>query len=107
MLKKIKFHNNDAKEYLRTYANTAFVQSSPSSNLVIDFYEEYVEPTLIMEQNFEENEVIYNNESDIIEVQRVRKCSVVVSREQALKLAKLILEETEENEGEDYENSTE
>ncbi|GAX90440.1 hypothetical protein [Effusibacillus lacus] len=90
---RIVYHNKDSDKYLRVFANLSFVQHTPQSEIVIDFYEEYIEPFMVTEKIYyeETEQTEYNRPSDRVDIHRERKCTVTMSKEQAVNMAKWIL----------------
>lgn len=93
-LSKIKYYNKDSDTYKRFYSNLSFTQQTPQSEVVIDFFEEYMGNYLLEEQNLDENQQrdVYNRPDDQLDIHRIRNCTVTMPKEQALRLARYILE---------------
>lgn len=94
-IRRIVFRDEESKDYVRVYSNNAYVQPAPrAEGILIDFYEEYPVPVLINEQLIDEEGEVENKYNDIpneILVHRERKCSVVLTKDQALKIVDIIL----------------
>lgn len=83
----------ESSAYIRTYSNATFVTHNPNDDIVIDFYEEYVEPEMIVVEYLDhsaEDQLNYPEEE--IQINREKRCSITMNKNQALKLAQLILE---------------
>jgi hypothetical protein len=94
-VRKVIYSHEDDTHYMRVYANTAFVQTSPQNELVIDFCEEYVKPICVMEYTITEPaQTVYSNDQhpNEVHVKRVFKTTVTLSRDVAIRIAKIILQ---------------
>lgn len=88
----VRYNDRDNPHYIRAFSNSAIFQISPHNDVVIDFIEEYVEPFLVTQRDFSDNPNIeYNHGSEEIIVIRERKCSITMSKKQALDMANWIL----------------
>lgn len=92
-VRKVVYRNEKDSHFHRTYSNTAFVQPSPRNDIVVEFFEEFIEPVMIEQHWLNTDPPLEQYSSDDpseVRVTRSFKCSVTMSREVAVELAKLI-----------------
>lgn len=62
MIKRILYVDKENKEFMRTFATTTVINANPNQNVVVDFYEEYLQPFLVVEENLDNNaEDVYSH----------------------------------------------
>lgn len=103
---KIQYIDKQSKEYVKTYSNSIHPTVNMQEDIVINFYEESLQPRLIIERDLEaedEDEVTYTRSKNDLIFDRELKASITLNKEKALDLAEWILEKFQE-EGEDDDN---
>ena len=89
MERVLRYIDTKSKDYSRAFSNSTIVTSGPFGEIVVDFCEETLVPFLPVEQDLAaDNETTrFTHEPDVIVVERERKFSVTMTKEQALKMA--------------------
>ncbi|MEW4370568.1 hypothetical protein [Paenibacillus kandeliae] len=106
-----RYKDFKSENYASFYSNASLTSISPRGEIAIDFYEEKYDPFLITEQVFDENNQVtsteYSRDIHEIVIERERKCSVTLNKQQALELAEWIInnfgDDGEEHRDEDQE----
>lgn len=92
MIKRVIYVDKESKEYVRSFSTTAVINANPNKNVVVDFYEEYLQPYLLVKQEFEDSgEKLHTHDEEEIIINREKKVSVVMTKETALRMAEYIL----------------
>ncbi|WP_339297565.1 DUF3467 domain-containing protein [Paenibacillus sp. FSL R5-0623] len=97
----IKYIDTKSSDYKRTYANGASLTVNPQGDISIDFFEESIKPLMITERPLEvrnEEEVVFNHDKNVLQVEREKKVSVTMEREQAKELVRWLLDNIMEEE---------
>ncbi|WP_342570374.1 hypothetical protein MKY85_17615 [Paenibacillus sp. FSL R5-0749] len=109
---KIQYIDKESKDYIKTYSNSIHPTVNMQEDIVINFYEESVQPRLIIERPLEfenDDEVSFTRSKNDLLIDRELKASITLNREKALDLAEWITEkfseEENEEEGEDDDNN--
>ena len=101
-MRKVVYRNEKDSHFQRTYSNAAFVQPYPRNDIVVDFFEEFVEPVMLEQHWLDTDpprEQYSSDDLSEVRVTRSFKCSVTMSREVAVALAELIFNICDERGG--------
>lgn len=92
--KVIKYIDVKSKDYSRVFSNTTFTALGPYGDVTIDFCEEAALPLSISERplKYGAGEVKFSHDPNEILVEREKKVSVTMSKDQALDLARWIMD---------------
>lgn len=101
MARKLIYQDNISKDYGRYFSTTTVLSENPNDSIVLDFYEEYMSQSMVVEVDLESNNLLYNHNEDNIVVNREKKVTVLMTRKNAINLARMILENYEDEEADD------
>jgi hypothetical protein len=106
MVKLISYSYKDSPHYSRNYVTTSRFNLNGNRDLVIDFVEEYLDPSLVIRHELDDGRTnsYYTQGPDEIRLIQERKCTVVMRVDQAVELARRILD-TYGQEGRGSENN--
>lgn len=74
-MEELVFKNIEGKDCKRIFSNSTYVSGTPSNDVTIDFYEEYLDSIAMMTQDDQ-------NDGENIYIVREKKVSITTSREE-------------------------
>lgn len=92
MEEDVKFNNIEGKNYLRTYASSVYISYPPSEEVLLDFYEEYVDSISMLNQSD------LDEEDESLFIIREKKVSILMSKTEAVYFAQRILDKFSDEE---------
>ena len=84
MSKEVEYNTYEDKNYQRYFANNTFISQANGNRIDIDFYQEYVDSVEMIKQEHAKEQLLH--------ICRVKQASASLGKEEAIQLAKSILD---------------